>query len=154
MQTIFWGSFGFTPSFLFPFYVMESFGVVVRVLHYRSRFVDSYSPSQLNLACVAVLGLHVLLYSYIMASAFYYRMLTTAVSKLREYISRLTLQKNPTLHLVCVSLPPLVKSIIETASRHDQSPSFKSESNARRIITAANQVVRRDSRRPAVVAGV
>jgi hypothetical protein len=145
-QTIFWSTFGFTPPYIFPFCVVEAVGGVVRVAHFRGMYASTYSPLQLNLTCAVVLGLHLLLYSYLVATSFHYRMLTTAVIKLREYISRFTLQKNPSLHLCCILMPPLIKGIMETASRHDESLSFnsegnKSESNARRIVTAANQVV-------------
>lgn len=144
---IFWGSIGFKPSFVVPFCAVETVGVLVRVAFFRSLFVSKtgegshYSILQLNLASAVVIGLYLLVCAYLVAATFNNRMITTALTKLREYISRFTLQKNPTLHLVYFLLPPLVKSIMETASRHDESPSFKSESNARRIITAANQVV-------------
>ena len=118
--------------------------MLARLNHLRELYATSwlqYAQWQLNLTCIVVICLHLLLYSYLMATSFYYRMLTAAAIKLREYISHFTLQKNPSLHLCCILMPPLVKGIMETASRHDQSPSFKSESGAKRIISTANQVV-------------
>lgn len=142
LQVMFWGTISFTPPSFFAFSLVEMGFMLVRVMALRGRYVDTYSPLQLHLACAVIIGMHLLLYVYIFASAYYYRMLTAAVVTLRQYISSYTFHKNPSLHLVCILMPPLVKGLMETASQHEESPSFKREGKAKRLVSAAHQVVR------------
>ena len=141
IEVILWGTIGFNPFANVTFVVGEMLFLLVRVSYWRDQYAAIYPPWQLNLICALVICIHLVIYLYIVASSFYFRMVTSAAVKLRQYISSYTFHKNPSLHLVCILMPPLVKEILETAARHNESPNFKRESNAKRVVSAAHQVV-------------
>jgi hypothetical protein len=139
---IYWCSSGFSPQGVFLASIVEMGILVVRVVTWRDYYVSSYAPWQLNLAFIMTLGVQFVVYFYVFTVSMYFRFIASAIIKLRRYIASYTFHKNPSLHLVCVLMPPLVKEILETAVSHNESPNFKRECNAKRVVTAAHQVVR------------
>jgi hypothetical protein len=139
---LYWCLSGFYPQGVTLACVVEQCTLLVRVVNWCNDCVKGYAPWQLNLAILVMVGVHVVFYYYVFCVSLYIRVVSSAVVKLRRYISSYTFHKNPSLHLVCILMPPLVKEILETAASHNESPNFKRESNAKRVVSAAHQVVR------------
>jgi hypothetical protein len=113
----------------------------MRVIFWREKYGSSFLPWQVNLACALVISVHLVVYCYVFCATLYFRLVTAAATKLRNYISTYTFHKNTSLHLMCILMPPLVKEIMETAALHNESPNYRRESNVKRVVGAAHQVV-------------
>ena len=138
---MFWGTLGLPPYFTIVLCLTESIALVGRVVIIHNNFSEHYQLPTLNLTAAIVLGLHFLIYSYLISTSIHFKVIAAAAEKLRDYIARFTLHKLPSLHLVCIVMPPLIKDIMVCASRHDDSMSSTIDNSARRIVTTANQVV-------------
>lgn len=139
---MYWCTSGYYPQGVFVACIIELCSLLVRVAHWRGRYSSLYATWQLDSAFILAVAIYLVFFYYVFCVSLYFRMIATAVEKLWRYISSYTFHKNPSLHLVCILMPPLVKEILESATGHSKSPNFKRESNAKRVVSAAYQVVR------------
>ena len=138
---MFWGTLGLNPGFILALGLTEMCATVVRAVYFCNSYIDHYPIVTLILACFFAVALQLLLLTYLLVTSVHYRAMTAAIMKLRDYISQFTFHKLPSLYLVCILMPPLIKDMMACASQRDAALSAMSNNYARPIVTAANQVV-------------